>query len=83
MSPKREKPQLLLIEVVFICPKNGKKTKAQTYPMSSDKYFTPSNICKFDFWKEECDMCGTHSSLDLEVICPECKRKHNFNIKGY
>ena len=63
-------PESKILSLVILCGKCGKENHL---PLAS-VYFSAS--------ESECELCGSHGSMDVDVVC-SCGYKSTINIKDW
>lgn len=57
--PRKPKVTHVVEAVIVSCSEHG-------------VFMIPFSECNFTGGETECEMCGSHGSVDLEVTCPGC-----------
>lgn len=70
---KRKKIEFALkeIKISFSCSKCEKDFEVEV-----DEY-------AFSFFEADCDLCGSHGGLSVDVTCPECKNSREIDISSF
>jgi len=69
----RKKKELRKFELIikYICPYKNKIGIAVL------------NEYDFDFGSQDCDLCGSHGHLSIDVKCEHCRRHHEIDLRSW
>ena len=73
MAKKKKRPELKSITIRYYCPVDD-KTKSRTY-----KYEELWFGAVFSFDSADCELCGSHSHLGVDISC-DCGKMHSIEI---
>lgn len=60
-----------------------KLTIAFICPVTKESSMQIVNSDDISSREQECELCGSHGSIDVTILCESCSKAHNFKVSSW